>query len=81
VESFGGVGGSCLSVCDEDAFPYNEGCPEGLECVEADRFGEPAAQRFVCAPDFNATVTEESLSPIPESDEPVDPEPDPGPEF
>jgi hypothetical protein len=79
IEPFGGSDGACLSVCDENAFPYNEGCPEGLECAEADRFGEPAGQRFVCAPDFNATVTEQPLRALPEDEEPVDPDPAPSP--
>ena len=79
VEPFGGVDGACLSVCDDHEFPYTEGCPEGLVCVEADRWGEPAGQRFVCAPDFNATVTQETLRTLPDSDVPVNPDPDPNP--
>ena len=79
VEPYGGADGACLSVCDEDEFPYNEGCPQGLECVEADRFGEPAGERHVCMPDFNATVSEQELRTPPESDDPVDPDPRPNP--
>ena len=79
VEPFGGEDGACLSVCDEDAYPYNEGCRDGLECVEADRFGEPAGTRFVCAPNFNATVSEQDITALPDDEEPVEPDPMPNP--
>jgi hypothetical protein len=46
----GGPQGFCLSRCDEDIYPDNEGCRAGFQCGPAARFGDPSVSKWVCWP-------------------------------
>ena len=46
----GEPGGWCLAQCDESLFPSNDGCAEGFECQDAERFGQPEIEQRVCWP-------------------------------